>query len=400
MVKTIAIIHPDLGIGGAEQLIVNIALALQASGNFVRIYTPHHDPSRAFKETTDGTLSVEVRGNICPPTFFGRFVALCSLIRMLLASLFVVLYAGRYDIIIVDQVSAILPIFWICPSKVVFYCHYPDQLLCTNRSSLLKRIYRFPLDKAEWLGLKTADRIFVNSNFTKGVVTGLFRALDAEKINVVYPCVDLTYEEIDSPPGFLDGKKYFFSLNRYERKKNIQRAIEGYANLKKRSAKLVIGGGWDPRMAENVEHIEELRNKAESLGLKCVEVKDFSKPLESYDVYFVKNLSHREREQALQHAICVLYTPENEHFGIVPVEAMGRGTPVIAMKSGGPTESVIHGETGFLVENEEGWSNYMETLESKENLRKKFGEQGKKHANKFFSLKGMKYQLEEEFETL
>jgi len=30
----------------------------------------------------------------------------------------------------------------------------------------------------------------------------------------------------------------------------------------------------------------------------------------------------------------VLYTPTNEHFGIVPVEGMGSGTPVIALKSG------------------------------------------------------------------
>jgi len=38
--KTVAILHPDLGIGGAEQLILNIALALQADGAYVRVYTP------------------------------------------------------------------------------------------------------------------------------------------------------------------------------------------------------------------------------------------------------------------------------------------------------------------------------------------------------------------------
>jgi len=44
MKKTVAILHPDLGIGGAEQLILNVALALQAEGNYVRIYTPRYDP--------------------------------------------------------------------------------------------------------------------------------------------------------------------------------------------------------------------------------------------------------------------------------------------------------------------------------------------------------------------
>lgn len=36
----------------------------------------------------------------------------------------------------------------------------------------------------------------------------------------------------------------------------------------------------------------------------------------------------------------MLYTPENEHFGIVPCEAMYSGVPIIADKSGGPRESV------------------------------------------------------------
>lgn len=50
-------------------------------------------------------------------------------------------------------------------------------------------------------------------------------------------------------------------------------------------------------------------------------------------------------------ALCILallYTPDREHFGIVPIEAMYEGTPVIAVNSGGPKETVIHGKTGFL----------------------------------------------------
>jgi len=49
----------------------------------------------------------------------------------------------------------------------------------------------------------------------------------------------------------------------------------------------------------------------------------------------------------LRNAECVLYTPENEHFGIVPCEAMYSGVPIIADKSGGPRESVGDG-CGYL----------------------------------------------------
>lgn len=44
----IGFIHPDLGIGGAEQLIVNMAVALKNKGHNVIIYTPHHDPKHCF----------------------------------------------------------------------------------------------------------------------------------------------------------------------------------------------------------------------------------------------------------------------------------------------------------------------------------------------------------------
>jgi len=50
----------------------------------------------------------------------------------------------------------------------------------------------------------------------------------------------------------------------------------------------------------------------------------------------------------LENTNVLLYTPENEHFGIVPVEAMYMGCIVMACNSGGPLESVDNGVTGYL----------------------------------------------------
>lgn len=58
------------------------------------------------------------------------------------------------------------------------------------------------------------------------------------------------------------------------------------------------------------------------------------------------------RQRTLLLAACraVVYTPQHEHFGIVPLEAMASSRPVIAVNSGGPTESVVSGSTGYLCE--------------------------------------------------
>lgn len=55
-------------------------------------------------------------------------------------------------------------------------------------------------------------------------------------------------------------------------------------------------------------------------------------------------------EELLPYADLVLQPSEHESFGMVPLEAMASGVPVIATKSGGIQEVVVHGETGYLCE--------------------------------------------------
>lgn len=53
--KTIVFFHPDLGIGGAERLVVDAAVGLQNRGHKVVIFTSHCDPKHCFDEARDGT---------------------------------------------------------------------------------------------------------------------------------------------------------------------------------------------------------------------------------------------------------------------------------------------------------------------------------------------------------
>ena len=81
--RTIAFIHPDLGIGGAERLVVDAALGLQQQGHSVIIYTSHCDKSHCFEEVKNGQLKVEVYGDFLPTNFLGRFFIVFATIRQL-----------------------------------------------------------------------------------------------------------------------------------------------------------------------------------------------------------------------------------------------------------------------------------------------------------------------------
>lgn len=154
----IAILHPDLGIGGAERLIVDISLALKSFGYELDLYTNFHDrnPQRCFAETRNGQLNVIVACSWFPRHIFGRFHALCAYLRFIFLAFYVVFIVGRekqYDLYVCDQISACIPVLRRTSRPVLFYCHYPDQLL-TQRESLLKKIYRWPLDAFE-VGVKS-----------------------------------------------------------------------------------------------------------------------------------------------------------------------------------------------------------------------------------------------------
>ena len=151
MVK-IAFIHPELVIGGAERLVVDAALGLKRKGHQVDIFTSYHDKNHCFTETADGTLNVIVKGDKIPRDFKKKGHVLFALVKSWYLAICVVLrfwlFNEKYDLFFVDQVSACIPILKLAGINVLFYCHFPDQLL-TKRNSLLKSIYRKPFDFIE-----------------------------------------------------------------------------------------------------------------------------------------------------------------------------------------------------------------------------------------------------------
>lgn len=356
-------IHLDLGLGGAERLIVDAACSLKLRGHSVRIITSFHDPTRCFEETNpnvNGLLSRDIRclGEWIPRNIYnGKFHLLFACIRMYYIS-FWLANTQNPQIIIVDQVSFLIPFLrLISPGvPILFYCHYPDKLLApTDNISILRKMYRRFFDRLEEFTTKMADKVVVNSEFTAGVVEHVFPLVAKvhSPLEVVYPCVDITGLESKEESKIDEFTKYFLSepyireilskkntfllsINRFERKKGLDLAIRAL-KLVNSNGYLILTGGYDVRVRENVEHLKELQALVAELQLED-------------RVFFLPSCTNEEKRILLENCRVLLYTPINEHFGIVPIEAGVMGKPVIACNSGGPLETIEHMRTGMLVE--------------------------------------------------
>lgn len=314
----VAFLHPDLGIGGAERLIIDAAKAVMSSHPKTTVWTTYYDPNRCFSDTKE--LHIQVAGKWIPRSFFGFGHIIFSLISFLWLTISCIIQSTA-DVFIVDQISAWV---WIIRlfrpnAKIIFYCHFPDYLLAPH-SSLIRKLYRLPFDSIEKFGIKKSHLILVNSMFTQKATK---QHLGITNTRVLYPCVDVTKDIPRNP----NPTPLFLSLNRYERKKNHKLAVDAFAKANISNSKLIIAGGYDERVLENVENYNELTNLMKELGV-------------SDKVELLRSIDDKTKWDLIAKATALLYTSQNEHFGIVPIEALSVGTPVIACASGGPCESV------------------------------------------------------------
>lgn len=355
----IAFIHPDLGIGGAERLVLDVAAAFKKQKHEVTFITNHFDENHCFEELKNGEFPVEVYGDWLPRTVFGKCQAICAYIRMVYLTLTYLLVGQKLfeaDFFFVDLIPISIPILKLFKKKVVYYCHHPD-LLASPPGGLLKKLYRKPID---WLELKAtamADIILVNSAYTASVFKETFPSI-TKPIKVIYPTIANSYQQsvenskttkpiyetVKEIKSHRDDLVVFLSVNRFHPAKRLDFAVNAMAKLKLSllpsewdRVYCILAGGFDPINGMNVQTFEELSNLIKQQNLQD-------------KIILLKSPSDEVKVDLLKSCTALLYTPLKEHFGIVPLEAMLVSKPVIAMNSGGPRETVNHGQTGYLCE--------------------------------------------------
>ena len=153
--------------------------------------------------------------------------------------------------------------------------------------------------------------------------------VDDERLEVVHHGVDL---DLFAPSNRRD--RFFLLPGRIMWQKNIDLALAAWRIFKisphDSDWRLVVAGMVDEK---STPHMARLR----------ASMRD--RP----DVDFVESPSDETLIALYQRSMGILFPAQNEDWGLVPLEAMSCGKPVIAVNRGGPTESVIDGHTGYLV---------------------------------------------------
>jgi len=125
-------------------------------------------------------------------------------------------------------------------------------------------------------------------------------------------------------------QNYLAWLGRITKKKGILEAIK-IAKITK--TKLIIAGTVNPRDEEYFK-------------------KEIKPKIDKKIIFYIGSVNHPEKVKLLKNAKALLYPISwEEPFGLVMIEAMACGTPVIAFDRGSVREIIKDGKTGFIVKN-------------------------------------------------
>ncbi|KAK5650984.1 hypothetical protein RI129_002013 [Pyrocoelia pectoralis] len=394
----IVFIHPDLGIGGAERLVLDVAVSLSEK-NTVSFVTNHFNKQHAFEELQEGQFPVRVIGSWIPRSICGIFQALFSYIRMIYLAIFYVLFVNKNekaDLFFIDQIPMAVPFIKWAGGKVIYYCHHPD-LLASSPGGFMKRFYRLPINWLELKGTAMSDVILVNSQYTANVFKKTFPKI-TKSIYILYPTIATSYQasiengrhnNINEISHIPNGAFVFLSINRFHPAKRLELAMDALeaAQTKLSSNEwsnvyLILAGGYDPDSNVNASYFAKLIKICENRNLMS-------------KVTFLKSPSDTLKADLLLRCNCLLYTPVNEHFGIVPLEAMTAGKPVIACNSGGPCETVVDGVTGYLCHPTGDALADAISKVLKDDKAANMGLMGKNRLQQFFSYKTFKNRVNE-----
>lgn len=317
--------------GGAERVVIALAEAFPRADIFTSVFKPELFPEFAHRKVKTSFLQTMP---------LGKKHQLWPTLRPLA---FELLNLDNYDIVISSASAEAKGVITKPETLHICYCHTPTRYYWSHYhyylrhpefgwlNPLVQLVLPSLINKLRLWDRVAADRVdmfIANSITTKNRIKKYY---DRDSV-VIYPPVDANRFDISEKVG-----DYYLIVGRQTAYKRTDLAITAFNNLK--LPLKIIGTG--PAL------------KKWMLGAKK-------------NITFLGRLSDAEVADHL--AKCrALIMPQEEDAGIVPLEAMAAGRPVIAYRGGGAMETIIDGKTGVFF-NQQTPASLVEAVEKSKNI--------------------------------
>ena len=230
---------------------------------------------------------------------------------------------NKYDILVEDLNK--IPLYtprWR-PRRLVVITHHLFGATAFREESV-------PVAAATWLAERPLGRGYRGVDFQAVSLSTrddlVHRGIPSDRISVIYNGVDV--ESLTPDPNSRSVLPLFSYLGRLKRYKRVDIVVRAFAMLDAREARLEIAGKGDDR-----DRLEALVTK--------LNIED--------RVRFLGYITEQEKRELLRRSWATVLASPKEGWGISNLESAACGTPVIAADSPGIRESVVDGDTGFLV---------------------------------------------------
>ncbi|HEY5960957.1 MAG TPA: glycogen synthase [Polyangiaceae bacterium] len=243
----------------------------------------------------------------------------------------------------------------------------------------------------ERTAIENANAVVAVSTAMKSDILSAYPLVSAEKVHVIHNGIDPIEVQADPRTNHLlecgidPDLPYVVFVGRITRQKGIVHLLEAARDFVPNTQLVLCAGEPDtPDLGREVELlVNELRASRGNV------------------VWIARMLTRSELSQVLTHARVFVCPSVYEPFGIVNLEAMACGVPVVAARVGGIPEIVVPGETGMLVPFESDGSPFgtpknrdayasdlahaINELLEDPSLAKRYGEQGRQRVIDVFS---------------
>lgn len=233
-----------------------------------------------------------------------------------------------YDLVISDTSSFAKGVITQPDIPHICYCHTPTRYLWSDTheyinelkyNKWIKKIVSLLLNRIRLWDRLAADRVdhfIANSRTVARRIAKYYR----RESQVIYPPVETARFYISQPK---EGKEaYFLAGCRLVPYKRIDVVIQAFLKLGGEYRLKVFGDGVD------MDRLKQIAGENENIE-------------------FLGRVTEEEKARLYSEAIAFI-NPQEEDFGITPLESMASGRPVIAYRKGGATETVEEGKTGVF----------------------------------------------------